>query len=257
MIDWIGASEWYDTKLQQAEKASPLTKRGAPRKRLATVVLDKYLKETSDDTAAVGPKDLASKDHEHAPLSFGSTVIKKMFHIRRKRLIDIFHKGRTLRRLIQITDLGILFDPNIRYVVQLICLEAFTDRARRYAKASKEDVDNIAALLKGDAQKMKLLAILGDQVELVANNGRPDLSRFLDLLKSHSIISAGEASRLRADYGLEKVSRRLTKSAYIHLNAITGTCTPRILEYCSRSSFGNNQRRSWRAAAWPRPLCFC
>ena len=44
MIEWIGASEWYDTELEQAEKAPPSTERGTPRKRLATVVLDKYSK---------------------------------------------------------------------------------------------------------------------------------------------------------------------------------------------------------------------
>jgi hypothetical protein len=45
MIEWMGASEWYDAELEQAEKAPPPTKRGTPRKRLATVVLDKYLKD--------------------------------------------------------------------------------------------------------------------------------------------------------------------------------------------------------------------
>jgi hypothetical protein len=51
IIEWIGALEWYSAKLKQAEKAPPLTKQGTPRKRLATVVLDKYLKEARDTTA--------------------------------------------------------------------------------------------------------------------------------------------------------------------------------------------------------------
>lgn len=42
MVEWMGASEWYDAELAQAEKAPPLTKRGKLRKRLATVVLDEY-----------------------------------------------------------------------------------------------------------------------------------------------------------------------------------------------------------------------
>jgi len=49
MIEWIGASEWYDAELEQAEKAPPLTKRKTPRRRVATVVLDKYLREVRDD----------------------------------------------------------------------------------------------------------------------------------------------------------------------------------------------------------------
>ncbi|KAG9240040.1 hypothetical protein BJ878DRAFT_431158 [Calycina marina] len=152
MIEWIGASDWYDAELEQAEKAPPLTKRGVPRKRLATVVLDKYLKEA------------------------------------RKRLNKIFHRGRTLRRLVQMTHLGILFDPDIW----------------SYAKASKENVDKIAALFQADSRKMDLLSILDEQVELLANEGQPDLSRFFDSLEVHSIIPPEEVSSLRAEYGLER-----------------------------------------------------
>lgn len=54
MIEWMGASEWYDAELEMAEKAPPPTKRGTPRKRLATIVLDKYLRETRNNTAIVG-----------------------------------------------------------------------------------------------------------------------------------------------------------------------------------------------------------
>ena len=62
---------------------------------------------------------------------------------------------------------------------------------------------------------MKMLAVLDEQVELLAKEGRPDLSRFLDLLESHSITSSEEVSNLRAEYGLERVSRRFGKSFYI------------------------------------------
>lgn len=118
MIEWMGASEWYDAELEQAEKAPPPTKRGTPRKRLATVVLDKYLKEAHDTTAAESPGKLASGDNEDHPSSANSAGIqKRIFDTRRKRLNNILHRGRTLRKLIQITRLGILFDPDIWYVL--------------------------------------------------------------------------------------------------------------------------------------------
>ena len=118
MIEWMGASEWYDAELEQAEKAPPPTKRGTPRKRLATVVLDKYLKEARDTTAAESLGKLASKDNEDRPSSPNSAGIqKRIFDTRRKRLNNIFHRGRTLRKLIQMTRLGILFDPDIWYVL--------------------------------------------------------------------------------------------------------------------------------------------
>src|SRR5438309_1597883 len=114
MIEWIGASEWYDAELEQAKKALPLTKRGTPRKRLATVVLDKYLKEARDTTAMESLGKLASEDNKDRPSSPDSAGIqKKIFDTRRKRLLNILYRGRTLRKLIQMTCLGILFDPDI------------------------------------------------------------------------------------------------------------------------------------------------
>ena len=101
MIEWMGASEWYDAELEKSEEAPPPTKRGKPRKRLATVVLDKYLKEPRDNTAVVSPEKLVLKDDKDYPSSFNSGGIqKKIFNTKRKRLIDTFYKGRTLRRLI-------------------------------------------------------------------------------------------------------------------------------------------------------------
>jgi hypothetical protein len=117
MIEWIGTSEWYDTKLEQAEKAPPPTKRGIPRKSLATVVLDKYLKEARDTTAMESLGKLASEDNKDHPSSLDSAGIQKIFDTRRKRLLKILHRGRTLCKLIQMTCLGILFDPDIWYVL--------------------------------------------------------------------------------------------------------------------------------------------
>ena len=118
MIEWIGTSEWYNTKLEQAKKAPPPTKRGTPRKRLATVVLDKYLKEAHDTMAMESPGKMASKDNKDCPSSPNSSEIqKRIFDTRRKRLLNILHRGRTLRKLIQMTRLGILFDPDIWYVL--------------------------------------------------------------------------------------------------------------------------------------------
>ena len=67
---------------------------------------------------------------------------------------------------------------------------------------------------------------------MLAKEGRPDLSRFLDLLESHFIISLEEVSNLRAEYSLERVSQRFGKSFYIYANVFIGTCTTRLLGYC-------------------------
>lgn len=80
---------------------------------------------------------------------------------------------------------------------------------RSYAKASKENIDKVAASFQVDPQKMELLFILDKQVEMLVKEGRPDLSRFFDSLESHSIVASEEVSSLRAEYGLERVSRYL------------------------------------------------
>jgi len=75
MIEYIGALEWYDAELEKAQKAPPLTKRGTPRKRLAIIVLDKYLKEDRDITAIRSLEKLASKGNEDRPSLLNSAGI--------------------------------------------------------------------------------------------------------------------------------------------------------------------------------------
>jgi hypothetical protein len=71
----MGALEWYNAELKQAKKAPPPTKQGTPRKRLATMVLNKYLKEAPDTTATESLGKLALKDNEDRPLSLNSARI--------------------------------------------------------------------------------------------------------------------------------------------------------------------------------------
>ena len=94
IIEWIGASEWYNAKLKQAKKALPPTKHRVPRKRLATVVLDKYLKEAHVTMAIKGPENPILKDNEDCPLSLDlARIQKRILDTRRKRLNNIFHRG--------------------------------------------------------------------------------------------------------------------------------------------------------------------
>jgi hypothetical protein len=106
---------------------------------------------------------------------------------------------------------------------------------RSYAKASRENIDKVAAPFQADPQKMELLSILDEQVELLAKEGRPDLSRFFDSLESHS-ITPSEVSSLRAEYGRERVSWYLVWILDTYTNATTGTSSTRLLGYCRRPS---------------------
>ena len=121
---------------------------------------------------------------------------------------------------------------------------------RSYAKASKENIDKVAAPFQADPQKMELLSILDEQVELLAKEGRPDLSRFFDSLESHSITPLEEVSSLRAEYGRERVSRYLVWILDTYTNATTGTGSTRLLGYCRRPSRRRDRPRSRQAHAW-------
>lgn len=117
MIEMMGASEWYENELAKAERHPPRTKRGALRKRLATIVLDEYLKEPQDSTSIRSPEELTSKDSEdRSPSRNSADIQKSILAARRKKLTTLFHRGRTLRDLVQVTHLGILFDQDIWYI---------------------------------------------------------------------------------------------------------------------------------------------
>lgn len=107
MMEWIGAAEWFDTEVQQAQQALPRTKRGAPRKRVATIILDKYFQEVPD-----------SEDHSLPITSNG--IQNRILDEKRQRFIKNVNKGRNLRQLVQMTHLGILFQSNVPYVFYCI-----------------------------------------------------------------------------------------------------------------------------------------
>jgi hypothetical protein len=114
MIERMGASKWYDAEHAEAEKEPPLTKRGRSRKRLASVILDKHLRERESTTKA-SPRNRDSEDDSLLPNL--ASIQERVLDKRRKKLISHLHQGRTLCKLVQMTHLGILFHPKIWYVL--------------------------------------------------------------------------------------------------------------------------------------------
>lgn len=57
-----------------------------------------------------------------------------------------------------------------------------------------------------DPQKIKLLSIFKDQIQLIAKEEQPSLSHFLDLLEAREIVPPAEVSKLRISHGLKTVS---------------------------------------------------
>jgi hypothetical protein len=105
-------------------------------------------------------------------------------------------------------------DIYIIVVIDPACL------TREYAKTSKENVDKITVLFQADPQKIKLLFILDNQIELLAKERRPDLSCFFDSFELHSIAWSEEVLYLRANYGRERINRGIIRVLDIYTNAI-------------------------------------
>ena len=60
--------------------------------------------------------------------------------------------------------------------------------------------------MRSDPQKIRLLSIFEDQVKLLVNEGRSNLSRYLDSLELGKIRLSLEISALRIEYSLKSVS---------------------------------------------------
>ena len=88
MIERMGASKWYDAEHADAEKEPPLTKMGRSRKRLASVILDKHLKER-ESTAKASPKNRDSEDRSLLPNL--ASIQERVLDKRRKKLVNYFH----------------------------------------------------------------------------------------------------------------------------------------------------------------------
>jgi hypothetical protein len=77
---------------------------------------------------------------------------------------------------------------------------------REYIKMKDDEFENIAENFQADPRQVQLLSIIGEQVKLLVDEGRPNLSSFFASLESNLVVTSEEASRLYADFGLETVS---------------------------------------------------
>jgi hypothetical protein len=81
---------------------------------------------------------------------------------------------------------------------------------REYIKMKDDEFEKIAENFQADPRQVQLLSILGEQVQLLVDEGRPNLSSFFASLESNLVVTPKEASRLYADFGFETVSGGLT-----------------------------------------------
>jgi hypothetical protein len=82
---------------------------------------------------------------------------------------------------------------------------------REYIKMDMEHLDIVIKDIQADSKRMRLLHILGQQLELLINEGRPDLESLFASLQTETLVSEEEYGELRATFALEAVSPLLRR----------------------------------------------
>jgi hypothetical protein len=77
---------------------------------------------------------------------------------------------------------------------------------REYTKKEAEQLDVIIKDIQADLKRVQLLQILGQQLELLINEGQPDLHSLFTSLKAEHLVSEEEYTKLRVTFSLETVS---------------------------------------------------
>ena len=73
-----------------------------------------------------------------------------------------------------------------------------------------EQLDVMVKDIQADSMRMRLLQILGQQLELLITEGQPDLDSLFASLKTETLVSGEEYEELGATFALEAVSPSCT-----------------------------------------------
>jgi hypothetical protein len=76
---------------------------------------------------------------------------------------------------------------------------------RNLTKRSDDQFDILIKDIQADPKRLRLLQILGEQVQLLIEDGKPDLHSLLDSLKKESLMSQKDHNGLAAHYALDTV----------------------------------------------------
>jgi hypothetical protein len=95
LLEEMGAAVWYEAQLRQIAESGLLTKRGKPRVRVASTLLDSLLRGDESNPAQE------------------QSIQERATDIRRQMISKAVSRGNKLRTIVSKTSLGILFRPKI------------------------------------------------------------------------------------------------------------------------------------------------
>jgi hypothetical protein len=81
---------------------------------------------------------------------------------------------------------------------------------REFIKMDEEQLDVMIKDIQANLKRMQLLQILGQQLELLINEGQPNLDSLLTSLKTEALVSGEEYGELRVTFAREAVSPSCT-----------------------------------------------
>lgn len=68
-----------------------------------------------------------------------------------------------------------------------------------------EQLEVLIKSVQADPRRVRLLVILGQQLELLINSGQPDIARLFTSLKEETLVSEVEYEELKATFSFEAV----------------------------------------------------
>jgi hypothetical protein len=68
-----------------------------------------------------------------------------------------------------------------------------------------EQLEVLIKSVQADPRRVRLLVILGQQLELLINSGQPDIARLFTSLKEEALVSEVEYEELKAAFSFETV----------------------------------------------------
>lgn len=73
-----------------------------------------------------------------------------------------------------------------------------------------DELDVLVRGIQADAKRIRLLDLLGRQLEVLINTGQPDLTCLLASLKAEALVSEEDWEELKSTFALDCVCRPLT-----------------------------------------------
>ncbi|KAL2802112.1 hypothetical protein BJX63DRAFT_438187 [Aspergillus granulosus] len=195
MLEYIGAWEWYDGQVRLAQKTIS-SKKGqlVDRRGAAIHVLDEMqttrrsVEGQGRWISGVGMVALNQNELIHKLPSSPVSVTESGRRQKRKLISMQLGRGQKLStKLVKNLGFGILFSKKIW----------------EYTKMSMKHLDDLINSVRADSRHMRLLQILGPQLERLVISGSPDFRDFIIRLKDGGLISEDEARELQAAFPLE------------------------------------------------------